>query len=325
MKNTINKLKGSNILITGGCGFIGSHLVEQLIKLGVKKITIIDSLEYGKKENLGDLLNQVEIIKYKIGISEDNTLAKAIKNVDYLFHLAAKKHNQSINSPLEVLESNVNGSLKLFELAGQNNVKKVFFSSSLYVYEFKQNNPIPFSELEMSTPETIYGISKLACEHFLKYCYKKYGLEFSTYRIFFVYGPRQFEGTGYKSVIIKNFERILRNENPIVFGDGEQVLDYIYIDDVINAIIKIMESNCVNETFNLGSSIPMTINHLTDVMIKISGKRLKKIYGPADITNGTFRVADISKMKNLLSSESLISLEQGLQKTYNWLKNQTNL
>jgi len=325
MKNTTNKLKGSNVLITGGCGFIGLHLTQKLADLGVKKITIIDSLEYGKKENLGDLLNQVEVIKYRIGSSDDIVFAKAFKNIDYLFHLAAEKHNQSADVPLKVLESNVNGTLKLFELAGQNDVRKVFFSSSLYVYGYGRGKFIPFSESKMPTPETVYGISKLAGEQFLKYCHEKYGLKSAIFRFFFVYGPRQFSGTGYKSVIIKNFERMIRGQNPIVFGDGEQVLDYIFVDDVVENIIKIMESDCANEVFNLGSSIPTTINHLTDVMLKVAGKKIKKIYGPSDATDGTFRSADTSKINDLLGPQSLISLEQGLQKTYDWVKSQANL
>lgn len=325
MRNIANKLKESNVLITGGCGFIGSHLTRKLANLGIKKITIIDSLEYGKKENLGDLLNQVEVVKYWIGSSDDVVLAKALKNVDYLFHLAAEKHNQSVDTPLKILESNVSGTLKLFELAGQNNVKKVFFSSSLYVYGYGRGKSIPFSESKTPTPETVYGISKLAGEQFLKYCYEKYGLKSAISRFFFVYGPCQFSGTGYKSVIIKNFERILRDKNPVVFGDGEQILDYIYIDDVIDATIKAMESDCANEIFNVGSSIPTTINYITDAMIKIAGKKLKKVYGPPDITNKTSRLADTSKIKDLLGFQPLISLEEGLQKTYDWIENQTNL
>ncbi|MFH1461237.1 MAG: NAD-dependent epimerase/dehydratase family protein, partial [Patescibacteria group bacterium] len=164
MKNNV-KLKGSNVLITGGCGFIGLHLTKRLVDLGVKKITIIDSLEYGKKENLGDLINQVEVIKYRLGSSNNAVLAKALKNVDYLFHLAAEKHMQSIDVPLKVLESNVKGTLNLLELAGQNNVKKVFYSSSVMVYGWKKGDSIPYSESKTTNPETVYGISKLAGEH----------------------------------------------------------------------------------------------------------------------------------------------------------------
>lgn len=324
MKNT-DKLKGSNVLITGGCGFIGLHLTRKLVDLGVKKITIIDSLEYGKRENLGNLLNQVEVIKYRIGNSDDAVLGKAMLDVDYLFHLAAEKHNQSINAPLKVLESNVVGTLKLFELAGQNNIKKVFFSSSVTAYGCKSGDSVPFKESKIPAPETAYGISKLAGEHFLKYCYEKYNLRSAIFRIFFAYGPRQFSGTGYKSVIVKNFERIARGENPTVFGDGEQALDYIFIDDVVENIIRIIESDCVDDVFNLGSSIPTTINHLTDVMLKVAGKKLKKVYGPPDVTHGTFRSADTSKIRALLGPQSLVSLEQGLQETYNWIKSQKNL
>lgn len=314
-----NKLKGSNILVTGGCGFIGSHLARKLANLGVGKITIIDSLEYGKKENLENLLNQVEVVKYWIGSRDDAVLAEKLKGVDYLFHLAAEKHNQSVDNPFKILESNVNGTLRLFELASQKNVKKVFFSSSLYVYGYGRGENVPFDESRTPSPVTVYGISKLAGEQFLKYCYEKYNLRSAILRFFFVYGPRQFSGTGYKSVIIKNFERMLCGENPMIFGNGEQSLDYIFVDDIVDGIIKSVESDYNNETFNIGNAIPVTINHLTDVMLGISKGNFNRTYGPADITHNTFRVADTSKIEKMLGFKPTISLEEGLRRTYNWM------
>ena len=322
MKNTISKLKGSNILITGGCGFIGHYLVKRLINLGVKKITIIDSMEFGNKSKIKES-EQVKIIKYTIDNIDDDVLLKVLKGIDYLFHLAAFKHNQTIDRPKDVLNRNVDGTFRLYEAAMKNKVKKVLFSSSVDVYN--RNNFYPLKESERPSPWTVYGTSKVAGENLLSHFFHWHDLNYIVLRYFFVYGPRQFAGTGYRTVIVENFERILRNENPIIFGDGEQILDYIYIDDIIDATVKAMESNHTNEIFNIGSSVPTTINHLTDVMLKVSGKKLKKVYGPADITHGTSRLADTSKIKDLLGFQPSISLEQGLQKTYDWLKNQANL
>lgn len=318
MKKNENKLAGSHVMVTGGCGFIGSNLVERLIKLDVGKITVLDSLEYGSKKNLGPSERHVDIIKHQLGKTSDKKVSKILKDVDYLFHLAAEKHNQSINRPRKVLESNIDGTYNLFEAAARSGVKKVIYSSSLYVYG-RRNSP-PMIESEIPKPKTIYGISKLVGEHFLAHFHKKYGLKYNVLRYFFVYGPKQYSGTGYKSVIVKNFERIIKNKPPIIFGDGKQILDYIYVDDVVTATILAMKSSLSNEIFNVGSSIPTTIYHLTDTMLKISGKSLNKIYEAPDETLGSFRVANIEKIAKLLGFRPKVSLEDGLEKTYEWMK-----
>ena len=320
MKNTTNKLRGSNVLVTGGCGFIGSYLIDRLIDLGVKKVTIIDNMEFGNRIKESD---KIKVTKYTIDNTDDDFLLKALKGIDYLFHLAAFKHNQTIDRPRDVLNRNINGTYRLYEAALKNKVKKVLFSSSVDVYDRSKFHPL--KEDERPSPWTVYGTSKVAGENLLSHFYNWHGMDYVVLRYFFTYGPKQFAGTGYKMVTTKNFERMLRNENPIIFGDGKQVLDYIYIDDIIDATILAMESDYTNEIFNVGSSIPITINDLTDTMIKITGKNFKKIYGEPDITHNTSRCADISKIKDLLKWQPKIHLKEGLQKTYDWIKSQTNL
>ncbi|RJQ56210.1 MAG: NAD-dependent epimerase/dehydratase family protein [Nitrospiraceae bacterium] len=323
MKKETSKLEGSNVLVTGGCGFIGSHLIRRLIDLHVGSITVIDSLKYGDKANIGKESENIIVIKYTIDNKNDDVLYEALHGIDYLFHLAAEKHNQSINNPTDVINSNINGTFRLYEAAARNRVRKVVYASSLYAYG-RMSVP-DMNESELPAPKTIYGISKLAGELFLAHYLQKNDLKYNVLRYFFTYGPKQFSGTGYKSVIVKNFERILRNENPIIFGDGKQVLDYIYIDDVISATIKAMESDCYGEVFNVGSSIPSSIDQVTDVMLRVSGKSLDKLYDPPDETKDTYRVADISKIKKILNIQPTVSLEEGLSKTYEWIQQRGNV
>jgi UDP-glucose 4-epimerase len=275
-------------------------------------------LKYGDKANIGKHSKNVNIIKYIINNKDDKVLDNALKGIDYLFHFAAEKHIQSINNPLEVINSNINGTFRLYQAAVNNGVKKVIFSSSCYAYG--RMTPPSLKETELPAPKTVYGISKLAGEHFLAHFLHKHDLKYVILRIFFTYGPEQFSGMGYKSVIVKNFERIIRDENPVIFGDGEQVLDYIYVDDVVNATIDSIAYNCSGEIFNVGSSIPLSINHLIDTMLKTSGKSLKKIYEPPDITKGTYRVADISKIQKFMNFKTTVTLEDGLRETYHWIK-----
>jgi UDP-glucose 4-epimerase len=317
MKNK-SWIKGSKILVTGGCGFIGSHLVRKLSAMGADRIVIIDSLKYGDMSNIGGENDGIELVRHTIGgKTDDMVFEKYLKGMDYLFHLAAEKHNQSIDDPLSVLNANLNGTFKLFKCAAESRIKKVIFSSSLYAYG-RMNHPA-FSESEIPGPRTVYGISKLTGEHFLKYFYENDGLKHVILRYLFVYGPRQYSGMGYKSVIVNNFERLINNNNPIIFGDGRQVLDYIYINDVVDATISAAETEISCETYNVGSSIPTSINELTDLMIKISGKSLKPAYGPKDSTHGTYRVGDISKIKRELNFHPSVSLEDGLKNTFSWM------
>jgi UDP-glucose 4-epimerase len=323
MKKKTSKLEGSKVLVTGGCGFIGSHLVQRLIDIPVRSITVIDSLKYGDKANIGKKSKNIKIIKHTIDNKNDNVLINALHGIDYLFHLAAEKHNQSINNPEDVINSNINGTFRLYQAAAANGVKKIIFTSSLYAYG--RMTPPGLKETDMPVPKTVYGISKLVGEHFLAHFLQKHGLKYNVLRIFFTYGPQQFSGMGYKSVIVKNFERILRDEAPIIFGDGKQVLDYSYIDDVISALVKAAESHSFGEILNVGSSIPTSINQLTDTMLKVSGKSLEKIYEPPDETKDTYRVADISKIKKLLNFQPAVSLEDGLRKTYDWIQQRGNV
>lgn len=316
-----HSLTDAVVVVTGGAGFIGSHLVSRLCYEGVRKIVIIDSLKYGTPRNLiSD--PRIQIIQSEIGKGPlTPEIVEVFKDADYLFHLAAEKHNQSINEPNWVLESNVIGTYSLYELAAQSGVKKVIFSSSLYAYG-RVTAPA-FAETEIPVPDTTYGISKVAGENLLRYAHKKYGILYTALRLFFVYGPKQFPGMGYKSVIIKNFERIKNDQNPVVFGDGEQALDYIYVDDVVEYLVRSLGSICDNETINVCSGTPVSINALTDVMIRISGKKLEKEYQPKDSTFDTSRVGSPEKMKTVFSDNLQTSLESGLEKTYEWVINQT--
>ena len=312
-------LRHSRVLVTGGCGFIGSHLVRRLLGMGVERITVLDSLDYGNPANLSDVTGRIQIVKHRIGgPADEEMLPRILSGVDYLFHLAAEKHNQAIDDPLRVIQANIVGTFRLFAEAARQKIRKIVFSSSLYAYG-RMKGP-PMEETEVPQPGTVYGISKLTGEHFLRHVHEIHGLPFVTLRYFFVYGPQQFSGMGYKSVIIRNFERILRGENPVVFGDGEQKLDYIYVDDVVAITIRALESAHTNEIFNVGTSIPVSINQLTDKMIALSQKPLQKTYGDRDLTHGSFRVSNTTKIYKELGFQPEVTLEEGLAKTYKWMR-----
>ncbi len=310
-------LKGSDVLVTGGCGFIGSHLVRALIARGVHRVVVIDSLRYGDLANLGTESPAIEIVRYTLGHDDPAPLATALGGVRYLFHLAAEKHNQSKDDPRAVLRSNVEGTWTLLDLAARSGVEKVIFTSSLHAYG-RMSGP-PFREDEVPQPRTIYGISKLAGEHLLAHLHAERGVAYNVLRYLFVYGPRQFAGMGYRSVIVKNFDRLLRGEPPIVFGDGSQALDYVFVDDAVEATIAALESSVSGEILNIGSGVATTITELVATMQQVAGRALPPRHEPPDWTAGSRRVGQVEKAARVLGWRARTSLHDGLAYTYRWM------
>jgi UDP-glucose 4-epimerase len=217
-----------------------------------------------------------------------------------------------------VLRSNVEGTAALFQSACKAGVKKILFTSSLYAYGRLSGGPMV--ESETPVPRTVYGISKLTGEHLLSFFAREYGIDSVSLRYFFVYGPRQFAGTGYKSVIVKSFERLLAGQAPLINGDGEQALDYIFVDDAVEGTCRALESELSGEVFNIGSGKATQVKDLVHAMVELSGRDLPPESAPADWTAGSHRVGNVEKAGRLLGFSATTSLEQGLSATLDWLK-----
>jgi UDP-glucose 4-epimerase len=309
-------IAGRHALVTGGAGFIGSHLVDALLARGARRVTVVDSMRFANEHHAGLPRDRVEVVRFNLGTDPLERLELQLKGVDLLFHLAAEKHNQSLASPEQLLAANVTGTYALFDAAGRAGVRKLVFSSSLYAYGRVAGPPLVESEL--SPPWSLYGISKLTGEHLAGHARRQHGLRAVSLRYFFTYGPRQFPGTGYKSVIVSNFERLRRGEAPLILGDGQQALDYVFVDDVVDATIRAMESDLDGEVLNIGSGEPTTINALTREMIEVSGRQVTPVHGAADWTAGSSRVAHPAKAHRLLGWQATTSLREGLRRTYDW-------
>ena len=315
----MGSLTKTSVMVTGGCGFIGSHLVRRLLAEGVRRVVVLDSLRYGNERNLAGLDDpeRVTLVRFTLGSDEPALLERHLEGIDQLFHLAAEKHNQSKHDPDAILRANVLGTHALFAAAARCGVKKTVFASSLYSYG-KLAGP-PCSETDLPLPTTVYGISKLCGERLLAHATTDQPMRGDALRFFFVFGPRQFAGMGYRSVIVKNFERMRAGEPPVIFGDGSQRLDYVYVDDVVEATLRCMESPGSGRVLNVGSGVGTSIEELTAAMQRVAGSISRPLHEPPDWTAGSSRVASIDAIRKALGWEPRVTLEQGLRKTWNGL------
>jgi UDP-glucose 4-epimerase len=301
--------------VTGGAGFIGRHLVDKLIT-DYSEVIIIDS---GHTGQLASVAKEARLINIDLDSCETSDFMEILHGVDHVFHLAAQKHNTVDISSRKMISTNVSSTYNLIIASAKSKVKRFVFTSSLYTYG--DLGPRIMNEGNLPQPSTLYGSSKLMGENILRFAEKQYGLSWNVARLFFIYGPGQFAGSGYKSVIVKNFERIRDNMPVIINGDGNQSLDYLYVRDAVEGIKKLANCKIQNNIFNVSSGSLVSINDLLLLMKKVSGKSVDSIYESADWTSGSKRFGDNSLIKEKLGWEPTVSMFDGLKKTWNFINN----
>lgn len=301
----------TNILVTGGAGFIASYLAEKLAEDKNNFITIVDNFMTGSPNKIPTSThNNIRFIKSDVNIMEDIAGVFYAGRFDYVFHYAALVGvKRTLDNPVMVL-NDITGIKNILTLCKNTSVKRVFFSSSSEVY----GEPVEFPQNEQTTPlnsRLPYAIVKNVGEAFLKSFHQEYGLEYTIFRFFNTYGPKQSKDF----VISKFISRALKNEDITVYGDGSQTRTFCYIDDNIEACIKAFKENKhVNDVINVGGNIEVPIKELAQKIISLTGSSSKIIHLPA-LKEGdmTRRQPDNKKMKNLLGRE-LLPLEDGLKK-----------
>jgi UDP-glucose 4-epimerase len=305
------ELKGRRTaLVTGAAGFIGSSLVERLARDGWSVRALDD-------ERTGDW-DRVKLDVDRVDASLENMsahqLETACRGVDLVFHLAAEKHNTPNVTADRTLEVNVAATARLFEAAGLVGIPKIVFTSSLYAYG--SMGPDVMSEDDVPTPSTVYGISKLAGEHLLRVTERAHHTQWSVARLFFVYGPRQLAAGGYPSVIVRNFERIRRGEAPVVNGDGRQRLDYVFVEDCVDALVRLGSGEYHGLTVNVASGTAVSVRDLTQAMLGVCGSSLKPVEGPADWTAGSRREGAAGLAAERLGWTAKTPLDEGLRRVW---------
>lgn len=309
----------SRVLVTGGAGFIGSHLVDRLIKDGYE-VVVLDDFFTGKIENIKRHLDNKKFYLTKGDVRNSEDVKEAVRNVNAVFHLAAiVSVPLSIENPLLVNDVNVRGTLNLLEASLKSDVKRFIYASSCAVYG--EVNSLPINERHPTSPISPYAVSKLAAEYYCKAFYDNYGLKTLCLRYFNVYGPRQVEDS-YSGVITQFIARLKKRKPPIIYGDGQQTRDFVHVKDVIEA--NMLALNCqheFSEVINVGTGKPTTINQLAEVLLELSGRSdLKPEYAASrkgDIRNSC---ADISKAKRVLGYEPKVILKKDLRNVTKYVK-----
>ncbi len=305
-------------LVTGGAGFIGSNLADELIKQGAK-VTIIDNFVTGFRENLEEIKGDFNFIEGDL--NDDKSLVKSLEGVETVFHQAALPSvPRSVENPAETHQACVNGTFNLLLKAKENNVRRVVYAASSSAYGDQKT--LPKVETMLPEPLSPYAAAKLMGEYYCQVFSRVYGLDTVCLRYFNVFGPRQNPSSMYSGVISRFIDALMSEKNPVIFGDGEQSRDFTFIANVVNANIKAAQtSNGIGEVINAANGERISLNELLEVLIKITGKKnIEAEYQPEKKGDVKHSQADNTRAKEWLGYEKLVGLEEGLQKTIDWWK-----
>jgi nucleoside-diphosphate-sugar epimerase len=302
-------------LVTGGAGFIGSNIVDELVRRD-REVVVLDDLSAGKESNLAGVRNKIEL---RTGtITDFAAVQSAIKGVDYVVHLAARTSvPRSVKDPLETNHVNIDGTLNVLVAARDAKVRRFVYAASSSAYGETPTLP----KLESMRPEPIspYGVTKYVGELYAQAFGRTYGLENASVRYFNVFGPRQDPTSQYSGVLSRFMLAVIRDEPPVVYGDGEQSRDFTYIDNVVDETLRACEAKGASgKVFNGGTGARITLNQVLKMLEKITGKKIQPKYDPPRTGDIRDSQADISLAHQVLGYEPLVHFEDGLERTWAW-------
>lgn len=314
------KSREMKIVVTGGAGFIGSCVIEYLLreyKGKIDKIVVLDNFTRGTMDNLRDSLASGKVKIVRGDIREPKTVNRVIKGADYVVHEAVIRITHCAEDPRLCNEILVDGTFNVIEACAKYKVKKLVFNSSASVY----GNPsyLPMDEKHPFNNDTAYGAAKIANEQTARAFRKMYGLNYVVLRPFNAYGPRMDIFGIYTEVLIRWLDRIDEGLPPIIFGDGKNTLDFVYVEDIARATVFALKSKINEGIYNIGSGKETSLNQLVDMLLKLNHSNLKPIYEkPRVVYPATRRRADVKLAKKELGFFAKTNLREGLTKLIQW-------
>jgi len=310
------ELSGKRIMLIGGAGLVGSHIVDQLTQEPVAEIVVFDNFIRGTRGNLDGAIKSPKVRVVEGSMTDRDALKREMQGVDGVFLLASLWLGECVNDPRQAWEVNTLGTWNVVEACREAGIKRIVYSSSASVY----GNAVvtPMTEEHPFNNRTTYGATKIANEQMLRAIYEQHKLPYIGMRYMNIYGPRMdYEGT-YVSVIMKVLDKIFAGERPVVFGDGSQVYDFIHVADIARANILGMKAECADENFNIGMGVGTSINDLVKMLLELTGTSLTIDYRPQAQSFVTHRIGSTEKAQQLLGFTATIPLREGLQSVVDW-------
>lgn len=303
-------------LVTGGAGFIGSHIAAALVASGAR-LRIIDDLSTGYRENLGEIKGEIDFVQGSL--ADDESLRKALQDVELVFHEAAiPSVPRSVENPRQTHIASVESTFSLLLAARDKKVRRVVYAASSSAYG--DQPALPKVETMLPEPLSPYAVAKLVGEHYCQVFTRVYGLETVSLRYFNVFGPRQDPSSQYSGVISRFISALLSGETPVIYGDGEQSRDFTYIDNVVDANLKAAETvEGIGQVINIANGERISLNQLLDELKSITGKSdVAADYREPRAGDVKHSLADITRARDLLGFEPKVDLRTGLQLTIDW-------
>ncbi len=311
-------VRGKSVLVIGGAGFIGSHVVDELLKEDVRQIIVYDNFARGARENLTDALTDPRVRIFEAGgdILQSDVLAAAMKESQQVVHLAALWLLQCYDYPRAAFDVNVRGTYNVLEACRDHNIERLVYSSSASVYGDAVE--LPMTEEHPFNNRTFYGATKIAGEAMARAFAERYGLSYAGLRYMNVYGARQdYKGT-YMAVIMKMLDRLDQGLPPVLYGDGSQAYDFIYVTDCARANVCALKSEASDSFYNVGSGTRTSLRELAEMILELTGSSLPIQYEPAGKTFVTNRIGSTVKAEREIGFRTTIELRDGLERLVEW-------
>ena len=302
-------------LVTGGAGFIGSHVVDELLRRG-QEVVVLDDLSTGREANIEGVRQKID---FRVGtITDMEDVQSACHGADYVIHLAARASvPKSVKDPIETNHVNIDGTLNVLVAARDAGTRRFVFAASSSAYGETPQQP----KIESMAPAPIspYGVTKYVGELYAQVFGRVYGLENVSIRYFNVFGPRQDPTSQYSGVLSRFMLAILRNEPPVIYGDGEQSRDFTYVANVVDETLRACEAaGASGRVFNGGTGARITLNQVIRLLAKITGREIRAAYEPARVGDIRDSQAEISLARKVLGYEPEVLFEEGLKRTWEW-------
>jgi UDP-glucose 4-epimerase len=314
------KIDGANILVTGGCGLIGSTTIEQLLlRHDPARIVVLDNLARGSLANVAQTLNDPRVSLVKGDIRDRAAVKRVTRGIDAVIHMAALRITACAADTREAMEVMCDGTFNVVEAARSEGVKKIVAASSASIYGLADTFPTREDHHPYNN-QTWYGASKVMLEGLLRSYHSMYGLPYVAMRYFNVYGPRMDIHGKYTEVLIRWMERIAAGQSPLIFGDGLQTMDFVYIDDIARANVLALASDASDEVFNVASGTETSLSALAEALLRVMGAEgLAPEYGPERSVNPVpRRLASTEKAERMLGFRAEVGLDDGLRRLVHW-------